>query len=147
MLSTAKKLYDTDFNLWVEETAKLLKEGKWEYLDLENLIEEIEAIGRSDKKALKSNLEKLLLHLLKWKYQPSKRSHSWQYSITEQCLRLLDVFEDSPSLKVYFEEVFDQCYQNACLLAARETGLDKKTFPDVCPFAKTDIINPEYLPD
>lgn len=64
MLSTAKKLYDTDFNLWVEETAKLLKEGKWDYLDLENLIEEIEAIGRSDKKALKSNLEKLLLHLL-----------------------------------------------------------------------------------
>ncbi|AVQ71515.1 hypothetical protein MTo_02508 [Microcystis aeruginosa NIES-1211] len=56
MLSTAKKLYDTDFNLWVEETAKLLKEGKWEYLDLENLIEEIEAMGRSDKKALKSNL-------------------------------------------------------------------------------------------
>jgi hypothetical protein len=128
MLSTAKKLYDTDFNLWVEETANLLKEGKWEYLDLENLIEEIEAMGRSDKKALKSNLEKLLLHLLKWKYQPSKRSHSWQYSITEQCLRLLEVFEDSPSLKVYFEEVFDQCYQNACLLAARETGLDKKTF-------------------
>ncbi len=62
MLSTAKKLYDTDFNLWVEETANLLKEGKWEYLDLENLIEEIEAMGRSDKKALKSNLEKLLLH-------------------------------------------------------------------------------------
>ncbi|MFN5971820.1 MAG: DUF29 domain-containing protein [Microcystis sp.] len=60
MLSTAKKLYDTDFNLWVEETANLLKEGKWEYLDLENLIEEIEAMGRSDKKALKSNLEKLL---------------------------------------------------------------------------------------
>jgi hypothetical protein len=59
MLSTAKKLYDTDFNLWVEETANLLKEGKWEYLDLENLIEEIEAMGRSDKKALKSNLEKL----------------------------------------------------------------------------------------
>jgi hypothetical protein len=60
---------------------------------------------------------------------------------------LLEVFEDSPSLKVYFEEVFDQCYQNACLLAARETGLDKKTFPEICPFAKTDILNPEYLPD
>jgi len=70
MLSTAKKLYDTDFNLWVEETANLLKEGKWEYLDLENLIEEIEAMGRSDKKALKSNLEKLLLHLLNGSINP-----------------------------------------------------------------------------
>jgi hypothetical protein len=60
---------------------------------------------------------------------------------------LLEVFEDSPSLKVYFEEVFDKCYQNACLLAARETGLDKKNFPELCPFAKTDILNPEYLPD
>ncbi|WP_420489974.1 DUF29 domain-containing protein [Microcystis aeruginosa] len=74
MLSTAKKLYDTDFNLWVEETANLLKEGKWEYLDLENLIEEIEAMGRSDKKALKSNLEKLfwlfgLCYVMDWGYR------------------------------------------------------------------------------
>jgi hypothetical protein len=147
MLPTTKTLYETDFNLWLEETANLLKEGKWECIDRENLIEEIESMGRSDKNALKSNLEKLLLHLLKWKYQPAKRCNSWQYSITEHCLRLLDAFEDSPSLKVYLDEVFGKCYQNSRLLAARETGLSKKTFPEICPFAKADILNPEYLPD
>lgn len=145
-MPTTQTLYETDFNLWLEETAHLLKEGKWERLDRENLLEEIEAMGRSEKNALKSNLEKLLLHLLKWKYQPAKRSNSWQYSMTEHCLRLLDTFEDSPSLKRYFDEVFDKCYQNSRLLAARETGLDKQTFPEICPFTKADILNPEYLP-
>jgi hypothetical protein len=144
---TIPTLYETDFNLWLEETAHLLKEGKWERLDRDNLLAEIEAMGRSEKNALKSNLEKLLLHLLKWKYQPAKRSNSWQYSMTEHCLRLLDTFEDSPSLKGYFDEVFDKCYQNARLLAARETGLDKQTFPEICPFTKADILNPEYLPN
>jgi hypothetical protein len=146
MMLTTQTLYETDFNLWLEATAHWLKEGKWERLDRENLLEEIEALGRSEKNALKSNLEKLLLHLLKWKYQPAKRSNSWQYSMTEHCLRLLDTFEDSPSLKRYFDEVFDKCYQNARLLAARETGLDKQTFPEICPFTKADILNPEYLP-
>jgi hypothetical protein len=141
------KLYDLDFYLWIEKTAHLLKERQLDQLDYENLIEEIESMGRSEKYALESNLEKLLMHLLKWKYQPSKRSNSWQYSITEHCLRIKKAFKKSPSLKRYFEEVFDECYQDARLLAARETGLNKEVFSPSCPFSKEDILNPEYLPE
>jgi hypothetical protein len=143
---TQKSLYEKDYNLWLEDTARLLRERNLYELDFDSLIEEIESMGRSEKNALKSNLEKLLMHLLKWKYQPSKRSNSWQYSITEHCLRVLEAFENSPSLKRYFEEVLDKCYQNARLLASRETGLSKDTFPQSCPFTVADILNPEYLP-
>ncbi len=139
--------YEQDFCLWLEMTAKLLRDRQLDQLDYDNLIEEIEAMGRSERNALESNLEQLLMHLLKWRYQPSKRSNSWQYSITEHCLRVLKAFKNSPSLKRYFEEVLDECYQNARLLTSRETGLNKNTFPDILPFSVEDILNPEYLPD
>ncbi|MEM8780695.1 MAG: DUF29 domain-containing protein, partial [Cyanobacteria bacterium P01_G01_bin.49] len=113
----------------------------------DNLIEEIESMGRREKNALESNLEQLLMHLLKWKYQPSKHSNSWQYSITEHCLRLKKSFRTSPSLKRYLETVFEECYQNARLLASKDTGLNKEVFPIDCPFAQEDIFNPEYLPE
>jgi hypothetical protein len=141
------KLYDLDFNLWLETTANLLKERQLDKLDYDNLVEEIESMGRSEKDALESNLEQLLMHLLKWKYQVNKRSNSWQYSITEHCLRLKKAFKKSPSLKVYFEQVFDDCYQDARLLASKDTGLNKDVFPINCPFDKEAILNPEYLPE
>ncbi len=140
-------LYELDFYLWLENTANLLKKRQLNAIDYDNLIEEIESMGRSEKDALESNLEQLLMHLLKWKYQPDKRSNSWQYSIAEHCLRLKKAFKKSPSLKRYLEEVFDDCYQDARLLASRETGLSKETFPIICPFAKENIFNPEYLPE
>lgn len=140
-------LYDSDFNLWLEQTANLLKDRQLQQLDYDNLIEEIESMGRSEKTALESNLEQLLMHLLKWKYQPSKRSNSWQYSITEHCLRLNKAFKRSPSLKAYFEQVFEECYQNSRLLASKDTGLNKAVFPISCPFSKEAILDPEYLPE
>lgn len=140
-------LYELDFNLWLEETATLLKERQVQQLDYDNLIEEIESMGRSEKNALESNLEQLLMHLLKWKYQQNKRSNSWQYSITEHCLRLNKAFKKSPSLKGYFKEVFEECYQNSRLLASKDTGLNKDIFPVTCPFSKEEILNPEYLPE
>lgn len=140
-------LYELDFCLWLEKTAHLLKERQLDRIDYDNLIEEIESMGRSERNALESNLEQLLMHLLKWKYQSSKRSNSWHYSITEHGLRLKKAFKKSPSLQRYFEEVFDECYQDARLLASRETGLSKDIFPMTCPFFKEDILNPEYLPE
>ena len=140
-------LYELDFNLWLDHTANLLKQRKLQELDYDNLIEEIESIGRSEKNALESNLEQLLMHLLKWKYQSSKRSNSWQYSITENCLRLQKLFKKSSSLKGYFEEVFEECYQNSRLLASRDTGLNKDIFPVTCSFSKQAILDPEYLPE
>lgn len=142
-----KTLYELDFNLWLQKNARLLKERQLNQIDYDNLIEELESMGRGEKDALESNLEQLLMHLLKWKYQPAKRSNSWQYSITEHCLRLKKAFQKSPSLKRYFEAVFAECYQDARLLASREIGLNKETFPVICPFAQEDLLNPEYLPE
>lgn len=146
-MDTIKSLYKTDFNRWLEETTTLLKKGDFTKLDLENLIEEIEDMGNNRKDALESNLMRVLQHLLKWKYQPQKRSNSWKASITEHSLRLNKAFKKSPSLRRYFEEVFDECYQDARLITAQETGIALEVFPANCPFATTDILNPQYLPE
>ncbi|MEA5620663.1 DUF29 domain-containing protein [Cronbergia sp. UHCC 0137] len=140
-------LYETDFNLWVEETLTLLRKGDISELDIDNLIEEIEDMGNSRKDALESNLIRVLQHLLKWKYQPQKRTNSWKASITEHSLRLNKALKKSPSLKSYFEEVFAECYHDARLIASQETGIDIFVFPEICPFSKVDVLNPQYLPD
>ncbi|WP_107668040.1 DUF29 domain-containing protein [Cyanothece sp. BG0011] len=139
-------LYDKDYYLWLEETAQLLREGKLTDLDIHNLIEEIEDMGKSEKNALESNLIVLLMHLLKWKYQPSKQSGSWRRSIREHRRRILKAFKNSPSLKRYFEEIFDESYQEARKQAADETELSLNTFPENCPFKIDKILDPEYLP-
>ncbi|MDJ0598446.1 MAG: DUF29 domain-containing protein [Crocosphaera sp.] len=140
-------LYDKDYYLWLEETAQLLREGKLTELDVNNLIEEIEDMGRSEKKAVKSNLKILLCHLLKYKYQPEKRSRSWLSTIFEHRDRLDDDFADSPSLKRYFDEVFESCYQKARKQASIETGLPLEIFPINCPFTFEQVLNMDYLPE
>ncbi|MBC5795824.1 DUF29 domain-containing protein [Sphaerospermopsis sp. LEGE 00249] len=138
---TVKTLHETDFNLWLEQTAIFLKEGKLEQLDIENLIEEIEGMSRKEKDALESNLIRILQHLLRWKYQPEKRSPSWSYTIIEHSRRLNKAFKNSPSLKRHFDAVFDECYQEACKAAAVETQLSLTTFPESCPFTKSDVLD------
>ncbi len=144
---TNSHLYDQDFYLWIETTAKQLKEGRFSEVDLENLIEEIECIGRSEKKAIKSNLIVVLIHLLKYKYQPQKRSNSWKGSIREHRRRLREAFVDSPSLKPYFEEVLPQSYQDAKNQASDETGLLLDTFPVDSPFTADECLDEAFLPD
>jgi hypothetical protein len=100
-----KKLYENDYLEWLDRNIKLLKKSRLSEVDLENIIEELESLGRSEKTVLRSNLTVLLMHLLKWDYQPEKRSNSWRYTIIEQRRRILDAFEDSPSLKRFFEEI------------------------------------------
>ncbi len=139
-------LYDRDYYLWLSHTAQLIKEGKFSEVDAANLIEEIEDMGRSEKRAVKSNLVIVLLHLLKYKYQPAKRTNSWKSSIREHRRRLRDDFKVSPSLKRHFEEVFDECYQDGRAQAADETGLPRDTFPPLSPFTPEQVLNPDYLP-
>jgi hypothetical protein len=146
-MNTAKTLYEADFDLWLAETVNLLRKGAIADLDIENLAEEIEDMGNNRKDALESNLIRVLQHLLKWKYQPQKRTNSWKVSITEHSLRLNKAFKKSPSLKPYFEMVFGECYQDARLITAQETGLDIAVFPEICPFEPVDILNPRYLPE
>jgi hypothetical protein len=140
-------LYDKDYYLWLEGMSQLLQDGKLAELDVENLLEEIQAMARSEKRALASNLRVLLMHLLKWQYQTERRSNSWKSSIVEHRKRIRDSFKDSPSLKPYFTEIFNDCYQDAIDLAAAETGLPLDTFPINCPLSKAESLNPDYLPD
>ena len=140
-------LYEKDYCLWLEETARLLREGKLKDLDIAHLIEEMEDMGRSEKNALESNLIILLMHLLKWKYQPQKQSGSWRRTIREHRRRILKAFKNSPSLKRYFEEVFDESYEEARKQAADETELSLNIFPRNCPFSTEQILDSDYLPE
>ena len=142
-----KTLYEQDFDLWIEETINLLKNRQLEQIDYEHLIEEIEDMGGNRKDALESNLEQILIYLLKWKYQLSKRTNSWQYSIAEHSTRLNKAFMKSPSLKRYFDEVLVPCYKTARMLASKQTGLPVTTFPIDLPFTKENILDPDYLPE
>ena len=94
-----KSLYDIDFNLWVESLVAALRARQLGDLDLSNLIEEIEDLAKRDKEALRSYLKRLLTHLLKWQYQPSKRSKSWKVSMSNARIEIEDILLDSPSLR------------------------------------------------
>ncbi|MGK7896613.1 MAG: DUF29 domain-containing protein [Xenococcus sp. (in: cyanobacteria)] len=140
-------LYERDYHLWLIHTAKLVAENRFAEIDIVSLAEEIEDMGRSEKRAIRSNLRVLLVHLLKYKYQPDKRSNSWRATIREHRLRIKEAFQDSPSLKRYFDEVFDECYHNARASAADETGLEIATFNTQCPFSKVEVLDSDFLPE
>ncbi len=139
-------LYEQDYYLWLEATAQLLREGQLSALDAANLLEEIEDMGRSEKRAVYSNLKILLVHLLKYSYQPEKRSNSWIASIVEHQQRLKKAFKESPSLQPYFTEILNECYQDARELAA-ETGLAIDEFSLEIAFNPEEILNSDYLPN
>lgn len=140
------QLYESDFAVWAETTAQLLREKRFAEIDLDNLIEEVEALSRSDKRELRSRLIKLLSHLLKYVYQPEKRSDSWTATILEQRRQIELILEDSPSLKNYFDEVFPTCYAKARTEAAGETGKAIALLPEICPFSLEDVLVGSWLP-
>lgn len=133
-------LYEQDYYLWLELTAKLLRENQLSALDVANLLEEIEDMGRSEKRAVYSNLKVLLMHLLKYQYQPEKRSNSWRASIVEHQQRLKQSFKESPSLRSHFTAIFDECYQDARELAAAETGFSIAQFAIASPFSPEEVL-------
>jgi hypothetical protein len=145
--STQSSLYEQDYCLWLEQTIQQLQTGELNQLDIIALIEELQGMSNSEKNALESNLRILLMHLLKYRYQPHKRSNSWLFTIREHRKRLLKAFKKSPSLKPYYETVFAECYQDGKELASDETGLSLQVFPDDSPFTLEDVLNVDYLPD
>jgi hypothetical protein len=140
-------LYETDFHAWTQQQARLLRERRWGDLDLENIAEEIETLGRSDKRQIESRLEILIAHLLKWKYQPGLRSPSWSGTITEQRLRIGDLLKESPSLKRYPAKVFLRHYLGARLKASVETGIAFELFPEDCPFTIEEALDVDFFPE
>jgi Domain of unknown function DUF29 len=141
-------LYDGDFALWLEDVAAKLRSRDFDRLDIDNLVEEIESLGRSDKKELKSRLVTLLAHLLKRLYIDSAYDNrGWEITIREQRKELLLLLEQSPSLREYFAEIFDGAY--AIALAEVREDYAKVTFPDRWPLSQSvgDLLGNTYWAD
>ncbi|MEQ9234901.1 DUF29 domain-containing protein [Coleofasciculus sp. E2-BRE-01] len=138
--------YELDFYGWTQEQAKLLQEQKWSQLDIPNLVEEIEALGRQERQELENRLGILLGHLLKWEFQSDKRSRSWFATIREQRRRIERLLKKSSSLQPYLPEALENGYQDALDLAVRETSLSYKTFPPECPYSLEQIFNNNLFP-
>ena len=139
-------LYDKDFMKWIDNQVGCLKKGDLSNLDIDNLIEEIESLGRNDKRSLKSQLTRLLMHLLKWKYQPEKQidSNSWKTSVSNASMEIKFLIEDSPSLKNDLIKIYPKAYLEAKQYAANETGLNIDMFDEVCPWTIQELF-PEFV--
>jgi predicted DNA-binding ribbon-helix-helix protein len=139
-------LYEKDFVLWTNEIAQVLREKRFNDLDINNLIDEVEDLGRVQKQALRSNLRVLLMHLLKYEYQLDHRSSSWKGTIREHRARINDLINDSPSLKNDLADAIGGCYQIARTTASEETRLKIKTFPEDCPYSQEQIQDFDFWP-
>jgi hypothetical protein len=142
-------LYETDFYAWTQRQAVLLREEEFTEVDWHNLIEEIEALGRSDTRELTNRLEVLLMHLLKWRHQPSKRAtgRSWRITIAEQRRRLHKLLRESPSLRARLADFVAETYPDAISAAAIETNLPKHAFPSACPWSVEQIMDEAFWPE
>ena len=137
---------DDDFALWAAEQAALLRAKRFERLDLENVAEELESLGRGDKYQIDHRMEILLAHLLKWQFQPEKRSNSWRATILEQRHRIARVIEESPSLRGRPTEMLRGSYAIGRYGAIAETGLPEVIIPETCHFTIEQILDPSFFP-
>lgn len=144
--SPRSRLYETDFFTWTQRQAELLRERRFDDLDLENLAEEVACVGRSEQREIFSRLRVLTAHLLKWKYQPGARNGGWRGTISEQRFRIGAILEASPSLRAYPAGVFPESYQAGRLLASKETGIDFTLFPETPPYTVEQALDDGFLP-
>jgi len=147
MSTPSAQLYETDFYAWTQQQANVLKTGNFTCLDLDNLIDEIESMGKSEKRELESRLEVLLAHLLKWQFQPDFRGKSWQLTIKDQRRRITKHLKENPSLKSVIPETYVEMYGYAVTQAAKETSMDESTFPVQCPWTFNQAMDASFWPD
>lgn len=139
--------YEVDLVAWATEQATLLRQGKWSALDIEHIAEEIEDVGRSVRRELRSRMAVLLAHLLKWQWQPSHRGKSWVRTIRNQREELADLLSSNPSLlpELRSEKWQRQVWENAVTIASKETGLDE--FPEHCPWTFQEVADCDFFPE
>ena len=140
-------LYDQDFFAWANEQARLLRAGKLSDADIEHIAEEIESMGKAEKRELLSRLTVLLLHLLKWQFQPGRRGASWQVTIRNQRRALARHLADNPSLRPKVPEALSDAYGDARGEAYAETGLSEEVFPATCPWTLDELMSEDFLPE
>ena len=136
--------HDHDYYAWATESARRLRAGQVSGLDLERIAEELEDMGRSERHALSSHLKILMLHLLKWRYQPIFRGVGWQLSITNTRDEIQELLEDSPSLRGQLSALVARRYPAARQRAVLETGLPVETFPPASPFSVEQLLDDDY---
>ncbi len=139
--------YDQDIVAWAHEQASLLRSGQLSAIDVEHLAEEIEAVSASERRELRNRLKVLLQHLLKWQYQPERRSRGWLATMLEQRDSIEDVLKTSPSLRTSIASDLESAYSSAVRYAAEETGKDARTFPRSCPYSLNDVLLDGWLPE
>lgn len=141
--------YDTDFYLWSQAQAEALRAKDWQAMDLENLAEEIESLGKRDRRGVESYLEAVAKRLLKWVYQPqerARRGRGWRLSIRNARRRMAKIVRDSPSLRELPPPLVADVYRHACADAADETGLPLATFPEACPWSLEQLQDEDFWP-
>jgi ribosomal protein L29 len=145
-VSEIQDLYETDFHAWTQEQVRLLKQRAWEQLDVANLAEEIESLGKQQRQELRNRLRVLLGHLLKWQFQAEARSKSWYATIREQRREILNLLQENPSLKPYLSEAVEKAYLAGIDLAVRETPLRYRDLPAVCPYNLEQVLEGAFFP-
>ena len=140
-------LYETDAVAWAEAQAEALRAGRFEDLDLEHLAEEIEDAGNRERDAVESHLETLVMHLLKWRYDPGHRSMSWHATIGVARSKIARRLRRSPSLRRTLPALLDEVYRDARARAAGETSLPYEAFPAACPFTLDQVTAGDWLPE
>lgn len=148
--ATVSTLYDTDFFLWIQHTVEALKQQDFDRVDWDNLIEEVESLGRSEKRELKSRLLVILEHLLKlmfWESEKLQNARGWRNTVIEQRNQVDLILEDSPSLKPWLVEVFAESYAKARQQTLQKYDLPGDLFPTQPPFSLEDVLNADWLPE
>ena len=138
--------YEDDFNVWIDQQVAHLRARRFDLLDLDNLIEEVEDMGRNYHRELKHRLCRMLCHLLKCTYQASRKSGSWKGTVIEQRARILDLLDTSPSLGRRVQDYADHAYAHARKLACVETGLALTDFPPTNPYTREQLLDVDFIP-
>lgn len=148
-MGTNTELYEQDFYAWTQATAARIRQGNWHEVDPVCVAEELESLGKRDRRELGSRVEVLTMHLLKWCYQPERRehSHSWYDTIVEQRGQIQSLLEDSPSLRPQVPTLLVQHYERARRRAMGETQLPAMTFPQDCPWSAAQILDDDFWPE
>jgi hypothetical protein len=139
--------YQNDFYGWLTATSRLIREGRFSEVDAAHVAEELEGMGRAEKREMINRLTVLLTHLLKWQYQPARRSRSWQNTLAVQRSDLCDLLEDSPSLQYEIAAALPKAYAKALLLVEEETGLEVGSLPAASPYSFDQIADSGFLPE
>jgi hypothetical protein len=145
-MTQARVRYEDDLFAWTQEQAALLRAHAVDGIDWENLAEEIESMGRRDRRELKSRLRVVLLHLLKWQAQPKLRGGGWRKTLLTQRMEIRDLLQQSPSLRREVADLIRDAYPDAVKEAVGETGLHADAFPDTCPYSPDDVLDEDHLP-